>query len=149
MPSGLRTGLNCVRRSVLSLCHGDRYTVDVGPYKSTHRFCEEKTDVVDGCRKRTLNERVNGWLVKMASVEVTLSYFLKAKFHYAGCFEAGRRQVRSQIPLRYLVRSWSATTFEPAIVMEFGFNDSPVFTTRNELRMGSAFGAVCDVFVCA
>jgi len=29
-------------------------------------------------------------------------------------FEAGRRQVRSQIPLRYLVRSWSPTSFEPA-----------------------------------
>ena len=48
----------------------DRYTVDVGPYKSTHRFCEEKADILGGCRKRTLNERFNGWLVKMASVEV-------------------------------------------------------------------------------
>ena len=48
-----------------------RYTIDVGPYRSTHRFCEEKMDVVDGCRKRTLNERVNGWLVKMVSVEVS------------------------------------------------------------------------------
>jgi len=28
---------------------------------------------------------------------------VKAKFHYASCFEAGRRQVRS----------WSATSFEP------------------------------------
>jgi len=39
---------------------------------------------------------------------------LKAKFHCTSWFEAGRRQVRSQIPLRYLVRSWSATSFEPA-----------------------------------
>ena len=47
-----------------------RYTVDVGPYKSTHRFCEDKPDVFTGCRKRTLNERMNGWLVRMAAVEV-------------------------------------------------------------------------------
>ena len=49
---------------------------------------------------------------------------VRAKFHYASWFEAGRRQVRSQISLRYLVpiRSWSATSFEPASVMEFGFN---------------------------
>jgi len=33
---------------------------------------------------------------------------VKAKFHYASWFEAGRRQVQSQIPLRYLVR----TSFE-------------------------------------
>jgi len=39
---------------------------------------------------------------------------LKAKFHYAIWFEAGRRQVRSQIPLRYLVWSWSAASSEPA-----------------------------------
>jgi len=31
---------------------------------------------------------------------------IKTKFHYASWFEAGRRQVRSQTPLRYLVRSW-------------------------------------------
>jgi len=48
----------------------DRYTIDIGPYKSTHRFCEEKADVFAGCKKRSLNERINGWLVKMASVEV-------------------------------------------------------------------------------
>ena len=35
---------------------------------------------------------------------------VKAKFHYASWFEAGRRQFRSQIPLRYLVR----TSLEPA-----------------------------------
>jgi len=34
---------------------------------------------------------------------------VKAKFHYASWFEAGRRQVRSQIPLCHLVRSWSQT----------------------------------------
>jgi len=34
---------------------------------------------------------------------------VKAKFHYASWFKAGHRQVRSQIPLRYLVRRWSAT----------------------------------------
>jgi len=36
---------------------------------------------------------------------------IKAKFHYASWFETGRRQVRSL----------SATSFEPASVMEFGF----------------------------
>jgi len=36
-----------------------------------------------------------------------------AKFHYASWFEAGRGHVRSQIPLRRLVRSLSATSFEP------------------------------------
>jgi len=35
---------------------------------------------------------------------------LKAKFHYASWFGAGSKLVRSQIPLRYLVR----TSFEPA-----------------------------------
>jgi len=29
---------------------------------------------------------------------------------------------KSQIPLRYLVQSWSATGFEPDSVTEFGFN---------------------------
>jgi len=55
--------------------------VDVGPYRSTHRFCEEEktADVVSGCRKRTLNERVNGWLVKMASVEVTFFFTARKK----------------------------------------------------------------------
>jgi len=33
------------------------------------------------------------------------------------------QNIKSQIPLRYLVRSWSATGFEPASVMEFGFKD--------------------------
>jgi len=41
---------------------------------------------------------------------------LKAKLHYASWFEAGRRQVWSQIPLRYLAR----TSAEPDSVMEFG-----------------------------
>ena len=50
--------------------YGARYTIDVGPYKSTHRFCEDATDLFAGCKKRTLNERINGWLAKMASVEV-------------------------------------------------------------------------------
>jgi len=35
-----------------------------------------------------------------------LNWSVKAKFHYASWFEAGRRQVRSQIPLRCLVQSW-------------------------------------------
>ena len=66
---------------------------------------------------------------------VNLMQLLKAKFHYATCSKlvrTGRRPVRSQIPLRYLVRSLSPTSFEPvcdqlrtsfepAIVMEFGF----------------------------
>jgi len=41
---------------------------------------------------------------------VVIIFRLKAKFHYASWFEAGRRQARSQIPLRYLIR----TSFEPA-----------------------------------
>jgi len=41
---------------------------------------------------------------------------VKAKFHYTSWFEAGSKLVRSQIPLRYLVR----TSFEPASVIEFG-----------------------------
>jgi len=42
---------------------------------------------------------------------------LKAKFHYTSWFGAGSNLVRSQIPLRYLIR----TSSEPASVMEFGF----------------------------
>jgi len=53
-------------------------------------------------------------------------HVIKAKFNYASWFEAGRRQVRSQFPLLYLVgswfevscrqvQSWSATSFEPAL----------------------------------
>ena len=42
---------------------------------------------------------------------------LKAKSHYTSWFGAGSKLVRSQIPLRYLIR----TSFEPASVMEFGF----------------------------
>ena len=64
----------CAPCSVTRCAAAGRYTVDVGPYKSTHRFCEDKTDVILGCRKRTLNERVNGWLLKMASVEVPDSF---------------------------------------------------------------------------
>jgi len=37
---------------------------------------------------------------------------------------------KSQIPLRYLVRSWSATSFEPASVMEFGFKSRQVYIGR-------------------
>jgi len=42
-----------------------------------------------------------------ALCQITLTtrcYLLKAKFHYASWFEAGRRQVRSQSPLCYLVQ---------------------------------------------
>jgi len=53
--------------------------------------------------------------------------WVTAKFNYASWFEAGRRQVRSQIPLRYLVRtifepasSQLRTSSEPDCVMEFG-----------------------------
>jgi len=34
---------------------------------------------------------------------------------------ADRLLGKSQLPLRYLVQSWSPTCFEPASVMEFGF----------------------------
>ena len=57
---------------------------------------------------------------------------VKAKFHYTSWFGAGSKLVRSQIPLRYLIR----TSFEPtsnqlrtssesASVMEFGFKQAP------------------------
>jgi len=39
--------------------------------------------------------------VQAVSPQVTV----RAKFHYTSWFEAGRRQVRSQISLHYLVRS--------------------------------------------
>jgi len=42
---------------------------------------------------------------------------VEAKSHYASWFGAGSKLVRSQIQLRYLVR----TSSEPASVMEFGF----------------------------
>jgi len=48
---------------------------------------------------------------------------LKAKFHYASWFEAGRRQVRSWSPTIF-DSNLSAISFEPASVMEFGFNQS-------------------------
>ena len=37
---------------------------------------------------------------------------------------------KSQIPLRYLVRSWSPTSFEPDTVIELRFNG----TDRHEIR---------------
>ena len=50
---------------------------------------------------------------------------VKAKFDYGSWFEveAGRRQVRSQILLRLTLSgsNLSATSFELASVMEFGF----------------------------
>jgi len=65
---------------------------------------------------------VFGTLCTHAAVKTLLPKFasaaklrlLKAKFHYATWFEAGRRQVRSW-------SRWSPTSFEPASVMEFGF----------------------------
>ena len=62
--------------------------------------------------------QTRGWQVKLCDPSLTPAMpgrltdeqLIKAKFHYASWFEAGRRQVRSQIPLRYLVR----TSFEPA-----------------------------------
>jgi len=65
-----------------------------------------------------------GWLESVRQGrDISLSSTIKSKFHYASWFEAGRRQVRNHIPLRYLVpscfeagrrqlRSWSATSFE-------------------------------------
>jgi len=37
---------------------------------------------------------------------------------------------KSQIPLRYLVGSWSVTSFEPASVMEFGFKNRRLGVTH-------------------
>ena len=42
-------------------------------------------------------------------------------FHSRGEFSHLPADIKSQIPLRYLVRSWSPTSFEPDSVMEFGF----------------------------
>jgi len=51
---------------------------------------------------------------------------IKAKFHYASWFEAGRRQVRSGAGRRQVQSLRPAsnplrTSFEPDSVMEFGF----------------------------
>jgi len=65
------------------------------------------------------------WGRRTKNGDVVHKYDIKAKFHYARWFEAARRHVRNQIPLRCLVRSWfeagrrqvrslSATSFEPA-----------------------------------
>jgi len=56
---------------------------------------------------------------------------IKAKFHYASWFEAGRRQVRS----------WSATSFEPASITEFGFKESILFDDNVGLRPYNVEGA--------
>ena len=56
-------------------------------------------------------------LLFIVSYSYAILRSVSAKFHYASCFEAGRRQIRSQIPLRYLVR----TSSEPTSVMDFGF----------------------------
>jgi len=48
---------------------------------------------------------------------------LKAKFHYASWFEAGRRQVRSWSPTSFdPVCNQLRTSFKPDSVMEFGFS---------------------------
>jgi len=72
---------------------------------------------------------------------------LKAKFHYAswfeaGWFEAGRRQVRSWSPTSFEpVRDQLRTSFEPASVMEFGFNRTR-FELTNAVIGGSRRNAV-------
>ena len=58
--------------------------------------------------------------------------------------EAGRRPVRSQIPLRYPGRRQFRTSFEPDSVMEFGFNRLAVkfthFLNRVEMAIFALFG---------
>jgi len=68
---------------------------------------------------------------------------LKAKFHYASWFEAGRRQVRSWSPTSFEpVCDQLRTSFEPANVMEFGFHTiwfeagSKLVADRFEARWG-------------
>jgi len=56
----------------------------------------------------------------MISFDNNALTIVKAKFHYANWFEAGRRQVRSWSA--NLASNLSAISFEPASVMEFGFN---------------------------
>ena len=55
---------------------------------------------------------------------------LKAKFHYASCFGAGSK----------LVRSRSATGFEPDSVMEFGFNITFDLSLFSEVVTGAEIG---------
>ena len=51
------------------------------------------------------------FIARARTTSVSVPYYtLQAKFHYASWFGAGSKLVRSQIPLRYLVR----TSFEPA-----------------------------------
>ena len=75
-----------------------------------------------------------------SDVSWSLSRTLKAKFHYASWFEAGSKLVADRFELNSvtlagskLVRSWLKpasnqlrTSFEPASVMEFGFNSLPL-----------------------
>jgi len=81
------------------------------------------------------------------SLSVSLSIcLLKAKSFMLAVrswVEAGRRHVRNQIPLRYLVRSWSQTvrtSFEPDSVMEFGFE-----RVCDQLRSSFEPGSVNDL----
>ena len=62
------------------------------------------------------------------AVPTARNFLVKVKFHYASWFEACRRKVRSQILLRYLVRTsfepapnQHRTCSEPTSVVEFGF----------------------------
>ena len=95
---------------------------------------------------------------------IGLTFFalqVKAKFHYTSWFEAGRRPVQNQIPLCYLVQSWSqtgskrlrpasnlsATSFKPDNVMEFGRGpaSSCQFTaSKLDHRLNFSSLQVCD-----
>ena len=87
--------------------------------------------VVDTLRWEVGVARVAGWAQRVDAPrlgERSSTELFKAKFHYASWFEAGRRQVRSQIPLRYLVRSCfeaghrrASNLQRPTSVMEFDF----------------------------
>jgi len=56
-----------------------------------------KIYMVSLLHRATINDMI------LASALACGDHRVKAKFHYASWFQAGHRQVRSQIPLRYLV----------------------------------------------
>jgi len=66
--------------------------------------------------------------------------FVKAKFHYAIWFEAGRRQVRSWLATSLKpVCDQFRTSFEPASIMEFGFYCTNVAQWRSP-KLCTMFG---------
>ena len=78
---------------------------------STRRHLRAPCRIVPTCRCHCAQSSLN---YDDLACHRLLNCYLKAKFHYASWFEVGRRQVRSQIPLHYLVRSWFEACRRPA-----------------------------------